>query len=246
MDLIDVNGLDPFTTEEGREAHRKLQAYLKSKYPEVQVEVPIPGSSINGNTGFADIVYTRGTTVEIYEIKPISYYYPSFNAPINYGTINNTPISWYKSIALNPNDKRIPNNISGKAQLQRYIQNYHKTSEEFIGEVKAGTSLNPVINEIVLPSEIHDDLMIKYYTYPTDPGMIYWGYVKKPEDEKQPVEATVPVAQIEVNEIVEGVGVATIITAIAWLGYEGIKWGIAAILAPETAGGSLAVAGCIP
>ena len=147
---------------------------------------------------------------------------------------------------MNPNDKRIPNNISGKAQLQRYIQNYYKIFYKFEGEVKAGTSLNPEINEIMLPSEIHDDLMIKYYTYPTDPGMIYWGYVKKPEDEKQPVESTVPATQIEVNEIIEGVGVATIATAIVWLGYEGIKWGIAALLAPETMGGSLAVAGCIP
>ena len=33
---------------------------------------------------------------------------------------------------------------------------------------------------------------------------------------------------------------------IAYCVYELFKWGIAALLAPETAGGSLVVAGCTP
>lgn len=200
-----------------------MQEFLKSKYPEVHVEVPIPGSSINGNTGFADIVYTRGTTVEIYEIKPISYYYPSFKTEIDYSMIKKTPIGWYKGISLNPKDGRIPNNISGKGQLQRYIENYPAKPYE---NVKAGTSLNLVISEFTAESDIHKDKIIVYYTYPNDPGMVYWSYRKNPKDEKEPAESTVPSMQLEKNEVTEFVENTSITGILVILGYEVLKWGL--------------------
>ena len=136
--FIDLDGLDPITPADGKEAHVMLQIFLENTIAGVESEVPIPNSSINGNTGFADIVYKHNGTVEIYEIKPGSY------AP------------------------GAQNNVSGRAQLQRYVNGYPGA--------RKGSSLNMIINLTVLPSVIHPDKLIKYYVYPTDPGMIYWSY----------------------------------------------------------------------
>ena len=72
-----------------------------------------------------------------------------------------------------------------------------------------GTNLNNYINVAPLfPSEIHEDKLIKYYTYPNDPGMIYWNYVNKPNGEGEQVYATEPnkrLNTVEMQETVEEV-----------------------------------------
>lgn len=218
--LLDLSGLDPVTAEEGNEAHVLLQAFL-SATAGVKCEVSIPNSSVNGNTGYADIVYKHGGVVEIYEIKPGSY----------------TPGA--------------PNNISGKAQLQRYVDNYRKKDPLFNGRVEKGTSLNPVIAITTLPSTIHPDKMIKYYVYPSDPGMIYWGYVNKPQDKsRKPAEKDKEKEEDSdnntIDETVEDLGKVAIVGLVLFGLYELVKWGAATALAPATGGASWAVAGCMP
>ena len=218
--FIDLNGLDPITPAEGNEAHTLLKVYLK-QIEGVKTEVSIPKSSINGNTGSADIVYKHNGIVEIYEIKPGSY------AP------------------------GAPNNSSGKAQLERYVTNYWRRDDANGELVVKGTSLNPIINLTLLPSEIHEDRMIKYYVYPTDPGMIYWNYVKRRSDEESKAaskekEENDSKDNLIDKEVVENLGKVAI-TGVALFGlYELIKWGVAAALTPATGGGSLVVAGCMP
>lgn len=69
------------------------------------------------------------------------------------------------------------NYLKGKDQLNRYIIGLGMNGEEPI----PGTTLNPIINATLLPSVIHTDQMKKYYTYKSDPGMIYWQYMNKPK-----------------------------------------------------------------
>lgn len=207
-----MNGFEP-TVAEGREAHFMLQLLLAGAIPGVKYEVPIPHSSINGNTGRADIVYTHNGITEIYEIKPGSY------AP---GAVNHD---------------------AGAAQLQRYIANYNH------GIAMEGTSLFPITSGITLPSTIHPDKLIKYYVYPSDPGMIYWSYIKKPERRTQEVRQTEKeeVRNTIINEeTLETVETVAITGVIIFALYEVIKWGVAAFFAPPTAGGSLVAAGCLP
>ena len=111
--------------------------------------------------------------------------------------------------------------------------------------------MNPIINLTLLPSEIHEDRMIKYYVYPTDPGMIYWNYVKKRSDEESKVaskekEENDSKDNLIDEEVFEDLGKVAI-TGVALFGlYELVKWGVAVALTPATGGGSLVAAGCMP
>ena len=108
------------------------------------------------------------------------------------------------------------NNAAGKEQLNRYVQALSWTEEY----VRAGTTLNPMVNMTMLPSMRHSDKLIKYYTYPQDPGMIYWSYVKKPQVETAPVK-------VEETEIdwatvaMYAVGSTAIVVGVAYLAYTG-------------------------
>ena len=207
-----------------------LQLLLSKTVEGVEVEFPIPGSSKNGNTGRADIVYTHDGIVEIYEIKPGSY------AP------------------------NAVNNYSGIEQLERYINNYKVAPKK----VRKGTSLNSFINGLLLPSIIHPDKMIKYYVYPSDPGMIYWRYVNKksnPDPDPVPVldpaPSTVGVLEKEYTtqnkapiitseDVVEGLEVVAVVGVVAYGVWLAVKWSGAIALAPATGGASVALAACTP
>ena len=217
--FIDLNGLDLLYAIEGFEAHFMLETLL-SRIDGVKCEVSIPGSAITGNNGRADIVYEHGNTVEIYEIKPMSY---------------------------KPGTK---NNPSGKEQLGRYVENYWQRKDSNGSRAIRGTSLNPFIDYITVPSLIHHDKMIKYYTYPSDPGMIYWGYVNKP-DQKKKEEAEENAKGVErsnftAEDMAEDLGTAAIVGIILVGLYELLKWGAAFAAAGPTGGGSLAAAACLP
>lgn len=193
---------------DGDEAHLVLQFDLMTTVPGVNIEVPIPGSSISGNTGYADIVYNNGVKTEVYEIKPGSYAPDAIN------------------------------NLLGKAQLNRYIDNYP-------GIAVPGTSLNPIISTKLYPSSLHPEKKIKYYTYSSNPGMIYWGYINKPETEPESVYETETIPEVD-NKALETVGKFAVGAGIVWGLYEIVKWGATIIAAPATGGGSLVGAGCLP
>ncbi len=210
------DGLDPTPFEEGDEAHKLLQAYLTGKYVEVECEVPIPNSSINGNTGRADIVYTHNGILEIYEIK--------------------------RGTCASPGS---PRNIDAKNQLDRYINAYNDYHQYDIVQTHAvhGTSLNAEIEVVMLESKLHENTMIKYYIYPWDPGMIYWGYVKL---QPEPETVTVPNTSFDEKDVTDAVITTGEVVVAGVVLYYAAKWIAAGLLAPYTAGGSVVAAACTP
>lgn len=223
--FLDLTGLDIMDALEGLEAHRLLQSRLKA-ISGVECEVSIPNSSINGNTGRADIVYRHDNVVEIYEIKKGSH--------ARYGS---------------------ELNISGREQLGRYLRNYKKSDVFFDGAVLPGTSLNAEIQSVPIPSKLHPDKLIRYYTYPSQPGMVYWSYVNVPRDdriasrqakEKEEEKESDNRSESVVGEAVEDLGQVAMVAGILFALYEVVKWGAAILLAPETFGASLGGAACLP
>lgn len=130
------------------------------------------------------------------------------------------------------------NHEAGVAQLQRYI-----TGLEQQGKIaEKGLSLYPIISITIKQSKIHEDKLIKYYVYPEDPGMIYWGYINKPKREREFETVTV----VEKEDVLETAGKAAGGVVLLWLGYQVFKWSVAAIAAAPTGGTSLIGAACIP
>lgn len=153
-----MNGLTPEDAADGVEAHKMMQIMLLGIYgSKVRVEPGIPGGSLAGGVGRADVVYINEEVMEVYEIKPGAY--------------------------AKPGTKR---NREGKAQRDRYIQGLELQYPEVM--VSPGRNLNPIINLTTLPSLRHPDKLIKYYTYPQDPGMIYWRHINKHQGERVPVK----------------------------------------------------------
>lgn len=154
---IDPTGY--FTSAEGNEAHLALQGYFLGKYPgNAQVEVSVQGYKYSKTgEGYIDMLLTNNAKgeMEVYEIKPI--------------TQRNKTI-W----------QIIFNKPSGVEQRQGYIEAL-KFGGKRVDE--KGTTFNP--NGLMLPSTLHPDKMIKYYTYTEQPGMIYYGYVNKPKPDPQ-------------------------------------------------------------
>lgn len=130
--------------------------------------------------------------MEVYEIKPISQ--------------RNGKTYWQKVLNL----------PSGEEQRLGYVQALQKEHR-----VNAyGTTFNP--NGLELPSLIHPDKNIKYYTFPDKPGMIYYGYVKKPIPDPEPAAepATKPVVDEEtVKNVIFGVEVGVGV----YIGYRIIR-----------------------
>ncbi|MDE7434821.1 MAG: hypothetical protein K2N01_03210 [Lachnospiraceae bacterium] len=140
-------------------------------------------------------------------------------------------------------------NISGREQLRRYLANYPAEG------VLPGTSLNAVIQSAPIPSKLHPDKQIRYYIYPSQPGMVYWGYVNEPRDdrlasrqakEKEEERESDNRMGSVVGEAVEDLGQVAMVAGILFALYEVVKWGAAILLAPETFGASLGGAACLP
>lgn len=201
--------LDPtgyFTSPEGLEAHTELQAYFLCKYPgnsEVEKKVEGYPYSKTGEGRIDLLLLNNGhNQMEVYEIKPISQ--------------RNGRTYWQKVLNL----------PSGEEQRLGYVQALQKEHR-----VNAyGTTFNP--NGLELPSLIHPDKNIKYYTFPDKPGMIYYGYVKKPIPDPEPATepATKPVVDEEtVKNVIFGVEVGVGV----YIGYRIIRL-IPSIFCPPT------------
>lgn len=201
--------LDPtgyFTSPEGLEAHTELQAYFLCKYPgnsEVEKKVEGYPYSKTGEGRIDLLLLNNGhNQMEVYEIKPISQ--------------RNGKTYWQKVLNL----------PSGEEQRLGYVQALQKEHR-----VNAyGTTFNP--NGLELPSLIHPDKNIKYYTFPDKPGMIYYGYVKKPIPDPEPATepATKPVVDEEtVKNVIFGVEVGVGV----YIGYRIIRL-IPSIFCPPT------------
>lgn len=77
------------------------------------------------------------------------------------------------------------NDPSGVEQRQGYVQALKNMGYNVNPN---GTTFNP--NNWTIPSKIHESegVQILYQTFPDEPGMIYWSYVKKPK--KDPGKAS--------------------------------------------------------
>lgn len=170
LQYIDLNG--EYTAKEGVLAHEVLQACFMSLYgPMGEKEFPVHGYAYSkSGKGRVDIMlYTdiKEKKVEVYELKPITQHKsnaPDYNDP---ETIEDGRASY--------------NFIPGKVQRQGYIDALKGMG--FTVNDK-GNTFNP--NYLTLPLPFNDKKNIRYYTYPDEPGMIYWAHVNKPELEPEP------------------------------------------------------------
>ena len=103
---------------------------------------------------------------------------------------------------------------SNRSNLE-YRTEAHKQREGYIDALEGmgkkvnyvGKTFNP--NGWKIPSDIYSGYDIKYYTYSDDPGMIYYGYVKRNEPEPEPV--VVKESEKEFQQV--AIGVAEGVTA---------------------------------
>ena len=154
--LIYWDPLGYYTKEEGKEAHRELQRIFRQRY------------------------VGRGTT----EFKVYNYEYSETGeGRIDIFLSNNghgmaevyeiKPISHYRHPSLQ--------NPTGEEQRLGYIDALQSTTLYRNRVDPNGRTFNP--NGWTVPSTLHPDRNIRYYTFYDKPGMIYWGYVNKPDRE---------------------------------------------------------------
>ena len=158
--LLYWDTLGYYTAEEGDEAHRELQEIFLKEYPlHGRKEFPVNNYEYSATgQGRIDILLLnngRGMA-EVYEIKPITQYRTASSEQSVYG------------------------HPTGVEQREGYIR---ALRQEGYRVDSKGVTFNP--NGWTVPSVLNSDKNIRYYTFYEQPGMIYWGYVDKPD--KKPV-----------------------------------------------------------
>lgn len=158
--LIYLDLFGYYTKEEGREAHELLQNKVEEdKISQFETEFPVTGYEYSETgKGKIDILLLNNGhgEAEVYEIKPITQYKGK---------------EWWQIVYDRP---------SGVEQRKGYV----RALRDMGYRVKPyGRTFNP--NNWTIPSIIHekDGIEILYRTFPDEPGMIYWSYVKKPKDD---------------------------------------------------------------
>lgn len=155
--LIYLDLFGYYTTEEGDEAHKLLQKKLDVEYGDYfETEFPVTGYKYSKTgKGEVDILLLDNGNgeAEVYEIKPITQYKEK---------------TWWQ--------KRY-NKPSGVEQREGYVEALDRMGYRVN---KYGTTFNP--NNWTIPSMIHSgNKIIRYQTFPDEPGMIYWSYIEKPK-----------------------------------------------------------------
>jgi len=164
---IDLDGLTPtdrwWETPEiidGRHAERMLRAYLSTLRPNqiaAGPHIPESGNPVGGVSpdGRTDIVYTpgMGRPVEIYEVKAHHSFGPHNPSGNNFAT----------------------------RQLQRYIDGYLL---HFNTRAVHGHSLNAQILAMPpFPAASDPNRMIEFVMYPQNPGLVFWRYQQRNDNE---------------------------------------------------------------
>ncbi len=154
--LIYWDPLGYYTAKEGNEAHKKLQEIFEALYPKSgKTEYPVNNYAYSPTgTGRVDILLLNNGKgfAEVYEIKPISQY---------------KQFPWEQHLYGRP---------TGVEQREGYI---NALTSMKLNVDPDGTTFNP--NGWTVPSTLHPEKNIRYYTFYDQPGMIYWGYVNKPD-----------------------------------------------------------------
>ena len=140
--------------------HREVQEIFLKEYPlHGRKEFPVNNYEYSATgQGRIDILLLnngRGMA-EVYEIKPITQYRTASSEQSVYG------------------------HPTGVEQREGYIR---ALRQEGYRVDSKGVTFNP--NGWTVPSVLNSDKNIRYYTFYEQPGMIYWGYVDKPD--KKPV-----------------------------------------------------------
>ena len=192
LKYIDLNGL--FTTEEGKEAHQLLQeVFVLEYFPNGIPEFPVVGySGSKTGNGRIDLALFENNPIGIFPQKPNS-------------------VEVYEI-------KPITQSKLGTGNIQR--ENYEKALRSMGYGIKKPTTFNP--NYWVIPRKDVKDEYIVYYTFPEQPGMIYYNHIKNPNPEKyiyKEVEAKEQ-KSIEKKEKVDGEflgGLVTVGATILWI-----------------------------
>ncbi len=114
---------------------------------------------------------------------------------------------------------------TGRAQLQEYIKALNMYGETAI----KGYSFLPFANMLTLPYPLDTTRSVRFYTYPDDPGMIYYGFVKnkkQPSNEPSTSPATEPSKapiKIDTEDVCEGVLVAGGTVAVGYVIYRVVR-----------------------
>ncbi|MCL2146793.1 MAG: DUF6531 domain-containing protein [Synergistaceae bacterium] len=218
--------IDPdgnYTRYEGVEAHNKLQDLVKSLY---------------GDT--ASIEYA----VQPYPYSPSGVGYADI---IIWNDKSGAEVYEIKPISQKGKTELPYGSITGPVQRQAYIKALTDMGKR-VNPI--GVSFNP--DKWTLPSNLNPRLSIRYYTFPNEPGMIYWGYVtdntrrnsyafsKKNENtgqnsksnEKQEEEAQQPyvpdswaaITPVDPKDVIIGAAAAILIAGLA-IGLAGLTGG---------------------
>lgn len=193
--------IDPwgyYTSMEGREAHNVLQTIFMVRYPgngEIEKKVTGYPYSLTG-TGRIDMYLNNNGNgmAEVYEIKPISQH--------------NKTKSFNKM-----------GQPTGVQQREGYIQALHSMKIFNINE--RGTTFNPNGWTVPCPSKPNKNL--RYYTFPNEPGMIYWGYVNKPKKEPVSVPAESLQKEKDMEKVAETVGIGVGVGVGGYIIYRAIR-----------------------
>jgi len=141
--------------EKGNEAHQVFRAKVRG-IPGVTTDYHITtglqrennlGYATPTGQGYADVVYIRGNTIEVYELKPYTPY----------------------SIAL------------GNRQLDAYVRAIDMNVNTPGIRVRRGESLLPRFDSITpVPSTMMPGQYINFFTDPSQPGMVFYEYIRPP------------------------------------------------------------------
>ena len=175
-----VNYVDPsgkYTAAQGREAHEALQDYVKTKGSEilgigywVETEYRVTGYMYSATgAGRVDILLHTPQGLEVYEIKPAWH-------SIRPDTVKPEDVELIKAGRWEL--------LPGRAQRLGYVQALRDMGYKV---EKDGNSFNP--NGLILPINDPEYTHARYFTLSTQPGMIYYELIKRPE--KEPVRLPV-------------------------------------------------------
>ena len=118
----------------------------------------------------------------------------------------------YELYEIKPYSQR----IKGREQLTSYINAMKESGKK----VKKGQTFNP--NGLELPYTLNPNKVIKYYTYPNDPGMIYYNIVNKKNKEEY-VTVKEKEHSFNVNKAIESGAIAVTTVGTGYVIYRVVR-----------------------
>ncbi|MBO5032996.1 MAG: DUF4280 domain-containing protein [Lachnospiraceae bacterium] len=185
--LVDLNGLYPAWLE-GIYAHIQFEmeflALCYNNNMNGKTNVYIPGGGKKGGKGFADVVLYTANDVQIYEIKPQSYYEDSAK-------------------------KR-----DGENQLNRYINAYNNNNGDDFQATEGKMENVEILLFMEMNYWFDKERTIIYRMYEDSPGMIYYEFRYKDAERQKEYERSYFGLQTELEEDTEKLLIRTLMLSI--------------------------------